>query len=90
MTTVAKVAISLPASLADRARRAVREGRAESLSAYVAKALEEKAKLDDLSALLEEMLAETGGRLTAAERRAADRALGLAAAVGRSRRHKTV
>jgi hypothetical protein len=33
--------------------------------------------LDDLSALLEEMLAESGGPLTKAERRAADRALGV-------------
>jgi hypothetical protein len=46
------------------------------VSAYVARALEEQAKLDDLGSLLDEMLAETGGPLTAAERRAADRALG--------------
>ena len=31
--------------------------------------------LDDLSSLIEEMLAETGGPLTSAERRAADRTL---------------
>ncbi|MGE3344904.1 MAG: hypothetical protein AB7L71_15875 [Vicinamibacterales bacterium] len=77
MTTAAKIAISLPAALAQRARRAVRDGRAESLSAYVAQALEEKAKLDDLHALLEEMLEETGGPLTTAERKAADQALGI-------------
>jgi hypothetical protein len=75
--TTAKLAISLPAALAQRARRAVREGRAASLSAYVADALEEKVKLDDLAALLDEMLAETGGPLTAAERRRADRDLGV-------------
>lgn len=79
MTTAAKIAISLPAALAQRARRAVRDGRAESLSAYVAQALEEKAKLDDLHALLEEMLEETGGPLTTAERKAADRVLGISA-----------
>ncbi len=45
------------------------------MSSYVAAALEEKVKLDDLAELLDEMLAETGGRLTAAERRAADRDL---------------
>ena len=38
--------------------------------------LEEKAKLDDLASLLDEMLAETGGPLSAKERKAADRALG--------------
>jgi hypothetical protein len=37
---------------------------------------EEQAKLDDLASLLDEMLAETGGPLTASERKAADRALG--------------
>ena len=78
MTSTYKIAISLPKHVADRARRAVRRGRAASLSAYVADALEEKVKLDDLSTLLEEMLAESGGPLTNAEQRAADRALGVA------------
>jgi Arc/MetJ-type ribon-helix-helix transcriptional regulator len=77
MTTTAKLAISLPASLAARARRAVRRGQAASVSAYIAAALEEKVKLDDLGALLDEMLAETGGPLTAAERRRAERELGI-------------
>ncbi len=76
--TTEKIAVSLPKAVADRARRAVRQGRAPSVSAYVAAALEEKEKHDDLAALLDEMLAETGGALTAAERRTADRALGLA------------
>jgi Arc/MetJ-type ribon-helix-helix transcriptional regulator len=77
MTTTEKIAISLPKGLAERARRAVRQGRVQSVSAYIASALEEKAKLDDLSALLDEMLAESGGPLRAAERRAADRELGV-------------
>jgi Arc/MetJ-type ribon-helix-helix transcriptional regulator len=77
MNTSEKIAVSLPRGLAERARRAVRQGRAESVSAYVASALEEKAKLDELSTLLDDMLAESGGPLTAAERRAADRALGV-------------
>jgi hypothetical protein len=47
------------------------------VSAYVSRALEQQAKLDDLNALLEEMLAETGGPLTNAELRAADRDLGV-------------
>ena len=77
MNRTEKIAVSLPRGIADRARRAVRQGRAPSVSAYVASALEEKARLDELAALLDEMLAESGGPLTAAERRAADRALGL-------------
>ena len=77
MTTIQKIAISLPGALAARARKAVRKGRAASVSAYVASALEEKAKLDDLAALLDEMLAKSGGPLTPAERRAADKALGI-------------
>ena len=62
--------------LVDQARAAVATGRAASVSAYVAEALEERAKLDDLSAFLDEMLAATGGPLTSAEQDAADRALG--------------
>lgn len=79
MTHAEKIAISLPKSIAERARRAVRRGYAASVSAYVAVALEEKAKLDDLSTLLDEMLAESGGPLTKAEKRAADLALGISA-----------
>jgi antitoxin ParD1/3/4 len=74
--TTAKIAVSLPAELIEHARRAVAEGRAASVSAYVARALEEQSKLDDLASLLKEMLAETGGPLRAAERKAADQALG--------------
>lgn len=75
--TKSKVAVSLPSALIAQARLAVKQRRATSVSAYVAAALEEKAKLDDLATMLDEMLDETGGPLTAAERRAADRALGL-------------
>jgi Arc/MetJ-type ribon-helix-helix transcriptional regulator len=77
MTATAKLAISLPKPLADKARRAVRAGRAASVSAYVAKALEQKVIQDDLDAMLQEMLAETGGPLTAAEVRRAERDLGI-------------
>ena len=78
MTSSQKIAISLPKQAAEGARRAVRQGRAASVSAYIAAALEQQVKLDDLSGLLAEMLAESGGPLTAAERRVADRALGVA------------
>jgi Arc/MetJ-type ribon-helix-helix transcriptional regulator len=77
--TMEKIAVSLPRPLLASARRAVREGRAGNVSAYVASALEEKAKLDELSVMLDEMLAESGGPLTAAERRRADAALGVVA-----------
>lgn len=79
MNTYEKIAISLPRNLAERARRAVRQGRAPSVSAYVASAIEEKVKLDELAVLLSEMLAESGGPLTPAERRRADRELGMSA-----------
>ena len=74
--TTRKIAVSLPAELVEQARRAVDEGRATSVSAYVSRALAEQAKLEDLASLLDEMLAKTGGPLTAAERRVADKALG--------------
>jgi Arc/MetJ-type ribon-helix-helix transcriptional regulator len=77
MTTTAKLAISLPVALAQKARRAVRSGRAASVSAYIAEALEQKVEKDDLAVLLDEMLAEAGGPLTAAERRRAEQELGL-------------
>lgn len=74
--TTSKIAVSLPSELVEQAQRAVAEGRSPSVSAYVARALEEQTKLDDLASLLDEMLAETGGPLTVAERNAADEALG--------------
>ena len=82
--TVSKLAISLPEVLVARARHAVEMGRATSVSAYIAAALEEKAKHDDLAELLQDMLAETGGPLTSAERRSTDRILGA----GRSRKRR--
>lgn len=74
--TRTKIAVSLPTELVEQARRAVAEGRADSVSAYVAEAIKEKRTHEDLAALLEEMLAETGGPLTPEEEALADRALG--------------
>lgn len=71
-----KIAVSLPPELVEQARGAVADGRADSVSAYVAEALEEKATADDLAALLDQMLTETGGPLSPEEVDAADRALG--------------
>ncbi len=75
MTTYEKIAISLPTRAAEQARRAVKEGRAPSVSAYVVAAIEAKEASQSLEALFEEMLAETGGPLTAAETKAAEREL---------------
>lgn len=86
MTNAEKIAISLPKSIAERTRRAVRRGQAASVSAYIAVALEEGAKLDELSTLLDEMLAGSGGPLTKAEERAADRELGASAKKPRRQR----
>lgn len=73
MTAKAKIAVTLPGELVEAARSAVQEGRATSVSAYVAGALAQRVRLDDLDALLAEMLAETGGPLTDAERAEIDR-----------------
>jgi Arc/MetJ-type ribon-helix-helix transcriptional regulator len=73
--TTEKIAVSLPRETLRRARRAVQRGRAASVSAYVAAAIEQKVKLDELDDLLSEMLAATGGPLTAEEQRAADEVL---------------
>lgn len=71
-----KIAVSLPDSLVIEAREAVRSGRAESVSAYVAQALEEKSGRTSLAALLDQWDRELGA--PDAEALAwADRALGL-------------
>lgn len=76
MTERTKIAVSLPSDLVIAAREAVADGRAESVSAYVADALAERVKLDDLDALLRDLLAESGGPLTDAERAEIDAAAG--------------
>ena len=75
--TVAKIAISLPEKTLARAKAAVRDGEAPSLSAFIASAIEQKGRAGDLRKLLDEMLDESGGPTTAAERREAARELGL-------------
>jgi hypothetical protein len=75
--TRAKIAVTIPRPLLAAAKRAVRQRKSESVSAYVAEAMEQKAKLDDLAAMLDEMLADTGGPPTPAERREAERMLGI-------------
>jgi Arc/MetJ-type ribon-helix-helix transcriptional regulator len=75
--THAKIAVTLPEDLVAAVRRAVKEGHAKSVSGYIAKAVTRQVRDSELEKLLEEMLAETGGPLTAAEKKWADGALGL-------------
>jgi Arc/MetJ-type ribon-helix-helix transcriptional regulator len=88
MTAYQKIAISLPLQAAENVRRAVKQGRAASVSAYIAAAIDEKAKTENLATMLAEMLAETGGPLSPAERRAADRRLGGALPKRRVKRRR--
>ena len=53
MTT--KIAVSLPDELVEAARAAVRDGRAASVSAYVADAMADKARRTSLVELLDEL-----------------------------------
>lgn len=66
----AKIAVSLPDHLVAEARAAVADGRAPSVSAYVAEALAEKSGLRTLSEVLDEMDLEHGSPGAAAEDRA--------------------
>jgi Arc/MetJ-type ribon-helix-helix transcriptional regulator len=71
-----KIAVSLPDELVAAARRAVANGRAASVSAYVANALARQVREDDLADLIAEMRAEHG-EPTADDYAWADRVLGL-------------
>ena len=69
-----KIAVGLPTELvAKRGAPSRRVGPQVSVRMSLGHS---RNKLDDLAALLEQMLAQTGGPLTAAERKDADRALG--------------
>lgn len=74
MTT--KIAVSLPDELVAAARQAVADGRAASVSAFVADAIEEHGRYEQLAALLSEMAAEAGPP-TDEDREWARRTLGL-------------
>jgi Arc/MetJ-type ribon-helix-helix transcriptional regulator len=76
--TTEKIAISVPRGVLRRVRAAVTKGRARSVSAYVTLALEERTRLDSLADLLDQMLLESGGPMTATERRHADKLLARA------------
>lgn len=74
MTT--KIAVSLPDDLVVTARQAVADGRAASVSAFVAAAIEEHGRYEQLGMLLSEMAADAGPP-TDADREWARQALGL-------------
>jgi Arc/MetJ-type ribon-helix-helix transcriptional regulator len=74
MTT--KIAISLPDEVVSAARRAVADGRASSVSAYIAVTLAERQDYEDIAALLADMAAESGSP-SIEDRRWARAALGL-------------
>jgi len=74
MTT--KIAVSLPDEVVAAARQAVDEGRAPSVSAFVAEALREHSRYGQLADLLAEMAGDAGGP-TPRDRDWARRALGL-------------
>ena len=76
MTRRDKIAVTLPRDLVAAARTAVADGRAASVSAYVAEAMRQRAQQDDLDAQLEAMLERSGGPMTDEERADIDRLAG--------------
>jgi Arc/MetJ-type ribon-helix-helix transcriptional regulator len=56
----ARVTVTVRREILAKAERQVRRGRAKSVSAWVDAAMEEKARREDLAALLSEMKAENG------------------------------
>ena len=56
----ARVTVSVRREVLAKATREVKRGKAKSISAWVDAAMEEKAKREDLAALLAEMRAEIG------------------------------
>jgi hypothetical protein len=77
MTRYEKITISLPSRAAETARKAVKDGHASSVSAYIVEALEMQTKTDNWDEVFEQMMEETGGPMKPWEVRAATRALGL-------------
>jgi Arc/MetJ-type ribon-helix-helix transcriptional regulator len=71
-----KIAITLPEEQVAAARRAVAEGRAASVSAYISQALEHRTAEEEMAEVIAEIYAETG-EPTAEERAWADRVLGI-------------
>ena len=66
----ARVALSMPADVLRLAKREVDAGRAKSLSSFVAEAIDEKLRRDELTSILDAMDAEHGRPTRAATRTA--------------------
>ncbi len=71
-----KIAITLPEEQVAAARRAVADGRAPSVSAYISQALARRDADEELAEAIAEIYAESGSP-TAEERAWARRALGI-------------
>jgi len=71
-----KIAITLPQEQVAAARRAVAEGRAASVSAYISQALARRDADEELAEAIAEIYAEAGAP-TAEDRAWARRALGI-------------
>jgi Arc/MetJ-type ribon-helix-helix transcriptional regulator len=56
----AKVALSMPAEMLRLAKKEVAGGRAKSLSSFVAEAVDEKLRRDELTSILDALDAEHG------------------------------
>jgi hypothetical protein len=69
-----KVAVSIASDALSRARKAVKDGRAKSLSAFVSDAVDEKVARDQLREILDEMN-ERLGKPSKADRAWAKRVL---------------
>lgn len=63
-----RITVTVRPEVLRAAERQVRRGRARSVSAWVDAAMEQKAKLEDLAALLAEMAAERGSVSKEADR----------------------
>lgn len=73
--TKAKVTVTMDRDLLAKVRRAVDEGSAPSVSAYVEQAVAQWVADEDADAFLDKMLEESGGPMTDEERAWADRVL---------------
>jgi Arc/MetJ-type ribon-helix-helix transcriptional regulator len=76
--TKARITITIDREFLDLAEQAVADGRAKSVSGWIAEALEPLRKREKLADVMADILAETGGGLPTAEEEAwAREALGL-------------
>lgn len=76
--TKAKIAITVSRETLARAKKAVKEGRASSVSAFFEEAVRKRYSREETIAFLDDILEESGGPATADEKREAARIVGLA------------